>query len=251
MMGLDLDNVLSLTIADTRRHLARLFPIFLLIAIGMNLVNGMVLEQMETSETPSLIFGVLFVLIAFAFFALSIQALLVDRALRDAPMDFGTVAKIAVQRLPALLVMLLAYYLVVILGFILLIIPGIILAVTLGYCWFFVILDNRGPIDALRESFRVIWGNAWQVVGANVLLAVVYVTAFGVTVLLLPGSFVELMTLLTEGYAYADWRRWVFDLLGVPFSVVYLFLNLHLFRELKLIKASRDVDSADAATVSA
>lgn len=64
----------------------------------------------------------------------------------------------------------------VIIGFILLIVPGVILALGLMFTSYLIIDKNRGPIEAMKESWRITKGNRWNlfllvlaIIGINIL----------------------------------------------------------------------------------
>lgn len=249
MASLDLDRIFSLMIADVRRSFMRLFPLFLAIGVVTNLANSWLLESVENS-TGYVAFGLLCIMIALAIFFVSIEVLLASQAQApESSLDYAVAVGQSLRRLPLLLAVFAGYYLAVMAGMLLLIIPGLILMVTLGYVWFFVLLDELGLIASFRGSFRIVWGNAWQVVGANFFIFLGYMISAGILFFLLPGSPDELIEVLAGDYAITDWRRWMFDLLAVAWMIVYLFLNLHLFAELKRLKV--ESAPADPATVSA
>lgn len=54
------------------------------------------------------------------------------------------------------------YAVAVILGLILLIIPGIIIAIRMGYYGYLIVDKEMGPVDALKESFKMTKGNCWN-----------------------------------------------------------------------------------------
>jgi uncharacterized membrane protein len=65
---------------------------------------------------------------------------------------------------------------IVFFGFLLLVVPGIIAAVGLGFAPYLVIDRAKGPIEALKESWRITQGHKWQLflfglalIGLNIL----------------------------------------------------------------------------------
>lgn len=238
MPGLDLEKVFAVTAADVRKSFVILFPLFLTIAVAVNLLNGALLGPMlqPGEQEPSVVFGPLIVAMCVGFLVFGFEVIVGAQLRNGEGLRPGAALGQALRRFPALFLVVLGYYLACAIGTLLLIIPGIIAFVTLGYAWFFALLDDRGPVDALRDSFRLIWGNAWHVAGANLLLIIVYFIAAGIAFNVLPGTFEELIAMLSGPPAYHDWRRWIFDALGAVFGVVYLMLNLNIFGELKRLK---------------
>lgn len=77
---------------------------------------------------------------------------------------------------PALLRYFLAsilYFLIIIGGFILLIIPGIILSIRFQYYSYLIVDKDLGPIEALRQSWRMTKGHAWNLFLLGVLLGLI------------------------------------------------------------------------------
>lgn len=64
------------------------------------------------------------------------------------------------------------YLLAVDLGTLLLIVPGLILAISLMFAQFGVVLEGRGPIQALNRSHNLVWGNWWRTLGLLILMFV-------------------------------------------------------------------------------
>ena len=85
-------------------------------------------------------------------------------------------------------------------GFVLLVVPGIIASVGLGFVPFLIVDRPVGPIDALKESWRITKGHKWQLF----LLGLVLVALNFVGVLLLVvGVFVTIpISLLAFVHAY-------------------------------------------------
>ena len=72
-------------------------------------------------------------------------------------LGLGAALQQALTRLPVVIVMMIMFDVRVLLGFILLVIPCLILMVSLALCFNLALLENKGPIDALTESHRLVW----------------------------------------------------------------------------------------------
>ena len=79
--------------------------------------------------------------------------------------------------------------LAVVLGLVLLIVPGIMLALGLMFTSYLVIDKKRGPIEALKESWRITKGHKWQlflfvlaILGLNILGLIALVVGLLVTI---------------------------------------------------------------------
>ena len=62
---------------------------------------------------------------------------------------------------------------IVLAGFILLIIPGVILAVRLQYVTYLIIDKNLGPIEAIKKSWNITRGHAWNLFFFGVILGLI------------------------------------------------------------------------------
>lgn len=58
----------------------------------------------------------------------------------------------------------LLFTLAVLVGCVLLVIPGLILMFSLIFFTYLIALDNKGPIEGLKESHKLVWGNWWRTV---------------------------------------------------------------------------------------
>jgi uncharacterized membrane protein len=89
---------------------------------------------------------------------------------------------------------------IVALGFIAFVIPGIILAVGLGFVPFLVVERGLGPIEAMKESWRITKGHKWQLF--LLLLALLGINLLGAMALVV-GIFVAVpITMIAFAHAY-------------------------------------------------
>jgi uncharacterized membrane protein len=89
---------------------------------------------------------------------------------------------------------------VVALGFIAFIVPGIILAVGLGFVPYLVVERGLGPIEAMKESWRITKGHKWQLF--LLLLALLGINLLGALALVV-GIFVAVpVTMIAFTHAY-------------------------------------------------
>ncbi len=159
-------------------------------------------------------------------------------------LGIGSALAAALTRLPALVVMMLLFLIALTIGTILLIIPGLILMVSLGLCFNSALFENKGPVAALSESHRLVWGNWWRTaailtVGVIIIL-VIYLVAGLIVGIIAP--------LLVLGGAAADVMLFTFvssvlvgalmSLLVTPF---YVSLAISIYWDLKLRKDGADL----------
>lgn len=104
-----------------------------------------------------------------------------------------------------IIVGIILYALVLVVGFVLLIVPGIILSVSLYFWYTGVVLDNESPVQSLKHSHRLVWGNWWRTLIVLsvywIMLLVVYMGfGIGVGVFMATGGALDSagFTLITE-----------------------------------------------------
>lgn len=68
----------------------------------------------------------------------------------------------ALRKLPVLIVLFILNMLALVVGLILLVVPGLILIVSLVLALPILVLEDKGPIDSLTSSHRLVWGHWWR-----------------------------------------------------------------------------------------
>lgn len=102
----------------------------------------------------------------------------------------------------------------VIIGLILLIVPGVILALGFLFSAYLVIDKGRGPIEAIKESWRITKGHKWQLF--LLVLAVAGINVIGF-LLLLVGLIVTIpVTMLAVVHAYRTLEHRASEVTPVP-----------------------------------
>ena len=85
-------------------------------------------------------------------------------------------------------------------GFVLLIVPGIILSLGLAFVPYLVVERGLGPIESMKESWRITKGHKWQL--ALLFLALLGINLLGVLALVV-GIFVAVpVTIIAFAHAY-------------------------------------------------
>ena len=70
------------------------------------------------------------------------------------------------------------YISIVFAGFLLLIVPGIIWTIKFSLCYYYVIDEGLGPIDALKASSRATDGVKWELFGFNMLCMLIILAGY-------------------------------------------------------------------------
>jgi len=90
--------------------------------------------------------------------------------------------------------------LIVVGGFILLIIPGIFFALRLQYTSYLIVDKNLGPVEAVKASWKITRGNAWNLFFFGILLFLINILGF---LCLIIGLFVTVpLSMLATTFVY-------------------------------------------------
>ncbi len=106
-----------------------------------------------------LVYAVSMALTLWAMGALYLQEYAVGTG---AEMGVGAAIQAAFSRLPAMVGAMFLLGLALTLGFVLLVVPSVILMVSLMLTINLVLFENKGPVDALTGSHKLVWGNWWR-----------------------------------------------------------------------------------------
>jgi membrane-anchored glycerophosphoryl diester phosphodiesterase (GDPDase) len=169
-----------------------------LIGIGVMALSSLILD--DTTQAPSLqtfLMGVangvigMIVEIGFVTFALRAHDNVGGLRVSDMwnPKPFWKY--LAVQILVGITVLI---------GLVLLVVPGVIAAIGLLFSSYLIVDKGRGPIEAMKESWRVTKGNRWQL--ALLVLAVAVLNILGF-MLVLVGLLVTIpVSMIAMAHAY-------------------------------------------------
>jgi len=139
------------------------------------------------------------------------------------------------------------YFLAVVLGTVALVIPGIILMLSMYLFSTAIVLDDKGIVESLKYSHRLVWGNWWR---TAIIFTVPIVIIFGLYVLL--GIVLSLvmatMAAGTGSFNPADLSQfsWFFLAEAVINAIVYpLFyaMAVAVYHDLKVRKSGGDLEA--------
>lgn len=157
----------------------------------------------------------------------------------------GSALQKALARVPVVLLMMILFGIALTIGTILLIIPGLILMVSLALCFNPALFENKGPLDSLTESHRLVWGNWWRTAAiltvGFIVLIVIYLLAG-----LIIGVFTPLLVLgggANENLLLVSMLSGL--LIGILVSLLvtpfYISLAIATYWDLKLRKDGGDL----------
>lgn len=157
----------------------------------------------------------------------------------DEQLSVGDALKIALRRLPPLLGASILFVLAVVVGFILLLVPGLILTVSLMMYMALLLFENKGAVESLTGSHKLVWGNWWRssaiLTVALILVIVIFIALGLVAVIVAPfaGLIMEDIVLVGELVFNA-----AFNVLLMPFFTAVM---IALYWDLKLRKEGGDL----------
>jgi hypothetical protein len=159
----------------------------------------------------------------------------------DEDVSVGEALQGGLRKMLPLFLLSILFMLAVVIGFVLLIIPGLILVVSLMLSVNLAIYENKGPVQSLRESHRLVWGNWWRTaailtIGFTIVLVIYLIAGVVAGVLFafagLAGDgllFTTLVGVVVGG---------LMNLLVTPF---YISLVIAVYWDLKLRKEGGDL----------
>lgn len=152
----------------------------------------------------------------------------------------GSALAIALRRMPLLIALIFLNLLAVVVGIILLIVPGMILMVSLVLAMAIFMLEDKGPIESMTSSHRLVWGHWWRTAAiltvGGIIVFVVYIILGIVAAALAPllaGGEAIIATMISV--------LLVLGLAGILIAPFFVSLILNIYWELKLRKEGGDL----------
>lgn len=160
----------------------------------------------------------------------------------DAALGVGEALQLALGRLGALLGASILFVLAVLVGLILLLVPGFILMVSLMMYMALLLFENRGVVDSLTGSHRLVWGNWWRSTAiltvALILVMVIFVALGFVAALVAPFAGMAMDDFVLMGLVGELAFNALFNLFMMPFFTAVM---IALYWDLKLRKEGSDL----------
>lgn len=221
----------------------RVFPLALFGAI-IGVIPEMFLDKTTGEATAMLTreFYIAMFVVMLASTWLFAAAILRLRAVAEAtsiPMSQALSAGAAC--LIPVLVASIAYAILLLGGLALFLVPGFILSLSLAFAPYFVVLEGAGPIEALRQSHRLVWGFWWR---TSVIFAVVLFVALAAFLLLALISGVSGIAAVGEGAGtFSVSGNIVAPLVSACVTTLFYAFAYSIYCDLKLRKEGGDLDA--------
>lgn len=160
----------------------------------------------------------------------------------DADMSVGDALKAAARRLGSMVLATIVVLFAVIVGLALLIVPGLILVVTLMMYMTLLLFENRGAVDSVVASHKLVWGNWWRssaILTVALILAMVIFVAVGfVAAIAAPFAGLAVDDILMVTMIGELIFNLAFNVLLMPFFTAVM---IALYWDLKLRKEGSDL----------
>ncbi len=222
-----------------RVSFTRLFLLALIPAILNQVPSIITTDEGELTVAPVAAIVAFFVMVAgsLIFFGAAIARASAISEGGDCGMGgaLGTGSRRALAMLGCVLLFMLAF----IGGSILLVIPGLILFVTLLFGNYLVVIDGLGPLEALKQSHRLVWGNWWRTAAALTVIGIIIMVAYGVITFVV--AFVAILAGAEEGMVVNIISFVLVPLLSAVVNPIAYTFSIALLNDLKLRKEGGDL----------
>jgi hypothetical protein len=192
------------------------------------------------SAFSSPMYWVIYVIsIAGSLWALGALYLKIAAIGSDEDMSIGVALGNTISRVPFLLLTTILFFIAFLIGCILLIVPGLILLVSLMLSFNLVLFEGKGPVAALIDSHKLVWGNWWRTAAiltvGFIIVIVIYMLAIFLIGATVPFASDDAMLFgLISGLVVGV----LMNVLVTPF---YVALVIAIYWDLKLRKEGGDL----------
>ena len=160
----------------------------------------------------------------------------------DDELTVGDALKQALRRLGPLIGASVLFVLAVVVGLVLLLVPGLILMVSLMMYMALLLFENKGAVDSLTGSHKLVWGNWWRssaiLTVALILVIVIFVALGLVAVIVAPFAGLAMTDLVMISLVSELVFNVAFNVFLMPFFTAVM---IALYWDLKLRKEGGDL----------
>lgn len=219
----------------------KVFPIALLYSI-VGIVPSLLIQTPNPEAVPEISggFGVALVvawILGIVFFTALVAG--VDAVAKRSSISISAALGIGVRRLFPLLGCFLLLGLAIMGGSLLLVVPGLILMISLSMAPYLLITEGMGPLEALKASHHLVWGNWWRTATIlTVVLFIIIVASFLAGLLSGTGAA---FGMISEG-AGGVISSALAVLINALIMPLYYAFGIALLRDLQLRKLGGDLD---------
>lgn len=138
-----------------------------------NLVTGRLVRRLFPQDPTGWVLYALGMILTLTLWA---ALILRQRAIaQGAPVAMQAEIAAAVRRLPVLVLVAIFNVIAVGVGFVLLVIPGVYLLIALWMAVPVLVLENTGPVDAVKSSLRLVHGHWWRTFAILLVTIAIYI----------------------------------------------------------------------------
>lgn len=137
-----------------------------------NIASGRLVRQVFPQDRLGWVLYVLSVALSLTLWA---ALILRQRAIAQGlPVSRRDEVATAIRKLPALAVLMILNGIAVVLGTLLIVVPGVYLLIMLWLAVPALVLEDQGPIAAMKSSWQLVRGHWWRTFGIFLVMIVVY-----------------------------------------------------------------------------
>lgn len=234
---ISIGKILDLSIRNYLASFGHVLPVVILVAV----LGALNMTMQLAFPTDFLLVGI--IRLVFAALGIYLNAALLALmwgASLETPSTPGEAMSIALRKFLPMLGFGILLVLAITGGMILLIVPGIILMVSLVLGQYAIIIEDAGPIAAMKRSHNLVWGgNWWKTAAVLTIVALIYVAVF-VALGLVTGVF----SAIHNRTAFVIIVGLVSSVISAALSPLAVSTGLVLFTELTLRKEGADLEAA-------
>jgi hypothetical protein len=183
------------------------------------------------SNLPLLGIIILVSILMFALYGGIIYRL--DNLVHGQPDSFVEALQFGFTKLPSSFFAMVLYVIAIMVGSLLLLIPGLILMESLALYLYFIVIENKGAIAALRASHGLVWGNWWNTMAVFTPPMIIWLA-----VMLTVGIVIGLLGMAANQVLI----QVVTNLLSVFVTPYFFTLGFVQYHNLKLRKSGSDLE---------
>ncbi len=235
----------------TKHVYAQIFLLALIASVIGNIPN-MIVGQPALEADPMAVFSgtflvawLLSMLIGLLMFGAMVY--MIHSAANNTPVSIGDGINYSVSVFVPLVLCSFLYFIVFTIGLFLLVVPGVILGLSLLFGPYLVIIDKLGPVDALKRSHDLVWGNWWRTLAIFTVIGFIFFVIYMVIGVAAGFSAAASGTSDSSGMMMLVQLVIIPLLTAVMIPVIYA-MSVAVFNDLKLRKEGGDLQARLDAT---
>lgn len=165
-----------------------------------------------------------------------------DAVAEGRELSAGAALRLGVVKMLPLLVFMLLYAIIVTVGLLLLVVPGILFSVSLMFGSYVMVVEGKGPLAALGDSHRLVWGHWWRTLVILSVAAVIVMALYMLAIFVL--GFLAALGTVDAGSSLLRLGELVLlPVLGAVVVPLFYALTLAIYYDLRLRRSGADLEA--------